>query len=202
MCQNVRNRCGRSSERGARQTGIGLRVSGATGSPALPQLGTVAADDCLAAGPLGSRRDLEARRRPRRRRGGRGGGEQDAEQKEAVLEDSREIGQPRRSAGGMPVEHGFPAARWLEPGSALGDRRIEAVRVEETRPSKGVQSRPSGRRSRTLGHRAQPRRVQDGFHSTAGAQGRLEATHRWEGALLPRSLATSVQIRIDIHDKT
>lgn len=201
MCQHVRGRHGRSSEPGDRQTGVGLRVP-RNGSSVLSRLGAVTVDDscrrphrCRGPDfdehPRVNERVREGEAGEGERRRGNGGTERQT--KTTVHEDPCQIGQPRRSVGGMPDEHHwFPAARGLLSGSSVGDRWFEAFGLEEAWSPESVQPGSSDGCSGT--HRAQPCRVQDRFHSSAWPQGGLEATHRWKSALLSRPLAASVQV--------
>ena len=199
MCQHVRGQCGRSSEPGDRQTDVGLRVL-RNGPSALSRFGIN--HSCPRRRYRGSSfneqhlvdervREGEAREGERRRGNGGTGRQTTA----IVHEDPCQIGQSRWSVGGMPDEHRWlPAARGLLSGSSVGDRWFEAVGLEEAWPPESVQPGSGDGRSGTHGHGAQPRRLQNRFHSSAWPQGGLEATHCWKNTLLPRPLAASIQV--------
>lgn len=85
------------------------------------------------------------------------------------------------------------AGSYLGPLSAI-DRRRETFGPEEARTSASLQSRPSGRRARTLGDGSQQSRLQDRFHTSAWPQGRLEAAHCWKDAFFSRPFAASLQV--------
>lgn len=198
MCQHVRGRCARSSERRDRQTRVALRFPG-TGSSALSRLGVVTVDDrhCSRCLDLRSHehpfvecvREEQDRERERRR------GDRRTRKTKTVLEDSCQVGQPRRSVGGMSDEHGAAATRGLLPGPSVRDRWFEALGFEETWPSESVQSGSSDRCAGTLGtHGTQPCWIQDRFYTSARSQGGFEATNRWESALISRSLTPSIQV--------
>lgn len=202
MCQHVRSRCARSSEQD-RQAGVGLRVPRAGVSALYSILAPDAIDECHHRAP---RRRLELRdfhdrpapeciregeddRQRRRRRGSRWAGEA-----KAVAEDSREIGKPRRNAGGVSDEHRVPALRGITSRSFVRDRWDEALGLEEAWPPESVQPGSGGRRSRTLGYRPQPCRVENGFYPSARSQGGFETAHRRESALFSWPFATSIQV--------
>lgn len=192
MCQHVRGQCGRSNEPGDRQTDVGLRVLRG-GPSALSRFSCPRRryrDSSFNEHPLVDEREA---REGERRRGNGGTGRQT--RKTIVHEDPCQIGQPRWSVGGMPDEHRWlPAVRGLLSGSSVGDRWFEAIGLEEARPPESVQPGSGDGRSGTLGHGAQPRRLQNRFHSSAWPQGGLEATHCWKSTLLPRPLAASIQV--------
>lgn len=192
MCQHVRGRRAGSSQRGGgQQAGVGLRVPG-VGSPASPWLvvDAVAADHrCLRTGCRRSCGGRGAERARERRERGRV-----AEQEAALLEDPRQVGQPRWSAGGVPDDRGPARERRLLSGPPVGDRKREALGLEEAWAPESLQPRPGGGRSRALGDGAQQSGVQDRLHPPAWPQGGGEATHRWKDALFSRSLAAGIQV--------
>lgn len=202
MCQHVRGRDAGSSERGDGEAGVSVRVPRVRTS-ALSRLvvdGNSTDHRCLCSRWLDALDALDtldgyhepcvqrARERRRERRG------VVSRQVEALSQDPRQVGQPRRSAGRGVGQHRVAGECGLVPGTSVRDRRRETFGPEEARTSASLQSRPSGRRARTLGDGSQQSRLQDRFHTSAWPQGRLEAAHCWKDAFFSRPFAASLQV--------
>lgn len=201
MCQHVLgSRCARSSEQD-RQAGVGLRVPG-SGVSALHRLVDTIGRRLelrLSDSPECIRKGGEVGERQRGERGARG-----ARKAKAVSEDPCEIGKPRWNVGGVSDEHHrIPALRGIASRPFVRDRWDEALGLEEARPPESIQPGSGGRGSGARDcHGSQPCRVENGFYPPAWPQGGLEAAHRRESALFSWPLATSIQIGVDIYDKT
>lgn len=198
MCQHVRSRGAGSSERGDGPAGVGLRVPGTGSSTICQQL--AGREHWARLRRLGGPRNRRNNHRcvRERRRGGRGLQDQET----TASDDPRKVCQPWRNACGEPDRLRAPGERGILSRTSVRCRCHETLGPQEARTPKGLQSGSGGRRSRTRGHRPQQSRLQDGFYPPAWPQGGAKATYGWKDTLFSRSLATGVQIGVDIHDKT
>lgn len=219
MCQHVRGRRARSSQRGGRETGISLRVPG-YGPPQLRDVVIVVVnvgDSPSAATVVPPRRFIldghddddqhhddddhrvDEDQQWRRGRGRRGGGRFTG-QTETITEDACKIGESRWCPGGLH-DRWMANARLLS-GSAddVGKRdgRGPTVRAEEAGSSESLQPGSGGGcdagpigRNGTLS-----RRVENGFHLTARSQGGRQTAHCWQDAFLSRPFSPGVQVRV------